>query len=748
MYKSTLITKLSRGLEGDALELFQQAAALTEEVDGKSIAQVLTELKDSGVEGFEAVISEAKEKDPETSDLEDNDDSFSKKKKKDDEDDSDEDEKDSDGDDVEPDGDEDDEEEKPKDRFAKMKFQKEDTEQLDELKASTLGSYIKKASDDRTGSAYLEGRHSTRPVELPSYKKTETYSKAEKKRGIGINKAADKLVKGDYQKEDVNIDGSANPTSYGPKPKGSPKETMTAELAHEYGFQDALNGKSCVAPTNYNAELAHAYTQGHKEASDINGKLNPSNYGPKPSGSPKETADPELKRAYRNESYQGLDESLLSSIYPNEWAEHKAASSIINTEDKYHKVAHHIDNANLDRPLKDAIHNSLGAGYNKKRFVDALNSGYQYAGTEHRPALLASTDLLNKLSREGKKLSESYQGLDEAKEINLTNKINKIDNKFHVPEYDPETGQEAAVPGDEVRFKHENKSYKGVVSKRQSIKSPMPHWEIDLRNESYTETILNRIDEINKIESMEPEGLSIQEDVDAMFEGSDISEEFKEKASYIFEAAVARQVSAYKELVNEAIEDLVEEEIQTISEELTDKIDQYLDYVVEEWVDEHQIEVESGIRTEVTENFILGLKDLFLEHYIEVPEGREDVLETIASEKQEIEEEFETAVQKNLALIAEIKELKKGIIVEELSKGLADTEAEKLESLAEGVIFESVDDYTKKVSLIRESYFEKQPKSRTKTNPVILDEEALYFDEEVITDSKMAKYANTLSKFK
>ena len=247
-------------------------------------------------------------------------------------------------------------------------------------------------------------------------------------------------------------------------------------------------------------------------------------------------------------------------------------------------------------------------------------------------------------------------------------------------------------------------------------------------------------------EGDEPEGVSIQEDVDAMFEGAEISEEFKDKAKTIFEAAVTRQVTAYKELVNESIDELVEEEIQSITEELTEKIDQYLDYVVEEWVEENQIGIEMGLRTEISEGFIAGLKNLFLENYIEVPEGREDILVKVAEEKIELEEEFENAVQKNLELISEIKELKREIIISELSKDLVDTQAEKLTELSEGVIFESVDDFVGKVSHIKESYFSQKPQSTKK--PAILHEEEIIGTESLITDSKMAKYANALDKFK
>ena len=260
---------------------------------------------------------------------------------------------------------------------------------------------------------------------------------------------------------------------------------------------------------------------------------------------------------------------------------------------------------------------------------------------------------------------------------------------------------------------------------------------------------MNRIEEIGKIDSKygSIEEVSVTEDVDAMFAGADLTEEFKEKAQTIFEAAVARQVDAYKELVNEAIDDLVEEEIELISEELTEKIDKYLDYVVEEWMTENKLALEEGIRSDITEGFISGLKQLFKESYIEIPEGKEDILSKVSAEKVEIEEEFETAIQRNIDLVAENKRLRKGIIVSEISKGLADTQVEKLEGLAESIEFEGTEDFTRKVLQIKESYF--RQKEVPLKESVSIDSSPLLITEEnvVVSDKTMTSYVDTLSKY-
>lgn len=244
------------------------------------------------------------------------------------------------------------------------------------------------------------------------------------------------------------------------------------------------------------------------------------------------------------------------------------------------------------------------------------------------------------------------------------------------------------------------------------------------------------------LDKVASEEISIEEDVNALFEGEELSEDFKSKATTIFEAAVASKVSAYKESVNEAIESVVAEEVEAISEELSTKIDQYLDYVVEEWMKENEIAIEHGLRTEVTEGFISGLKNLFIENYVEIPEGKENMLDSVIEEKAKLAEEFETEVEKNIELTKELKDLKKGVIISEVCKGLADTEAEKLQGLAEEVKFEDVESFAKKISQLKESYFKKGA-----TEGEGIDQEKV-LSEEIVTDERMKSYIDGLSKFK
>lgn len=237
------------------------------------------------------------------------------------------------------------------------------------------------------------------------------------------------------------------------------------------------------------------------------------------------------------------------------------------------------------------------------------------------------------------------------------------------------------------------------------------------------------------------EKISVEEDVNALFAGEDLSEDFKSKATTIFEAAIASKISSYKEAINEAIEYVIEEEIEAISEELTSNINKYLDYVVEEWMKQNEIAVEHGLRNEITEGFIGGLKNLFIENYIEIPEGSENILDSTIEEKLKLEEEFEAQIQKNIEFVSEIKSLKKAAIINEAVKGLIDTEAEKLRELAEEVRFDGADLFESKVTQLKESYFKKSVKPGEGVDNTEL------LAEEKITDTAMKSYVDNLGRY-
>jgi len=237
------------------------------------------------------------------------------------------------------------------------------------------------------------------------------------------------------------------------------------------------------------------------------------------------------------------------------------------------------------------------------------------------------------------------------------------------------------------------------------------------------------------------EQLNINDQLNTIF-GEDLSEEFKEKASSIFEAAVIARVNCEMEKVTERLEEQTSSQLVEYKEALVEKIDGYLNYVVEQWMEENQLAVENGLRTEIAENFISGLKNLFVESYIEVPEDKYNVVEDLAEQVEVLKDQLNKAIEDNVALSSDYVEMKKQSVFEEMTKDLAFTEAEKLKKLVEGVDFNSEELFKEKVAVIKENYFPKvSPKSPEK---VLIEETgtAPVFDD----GSVMSKYVQAISR--
>ena len=217
-----------------------------------------------------------------------------------------------------------------------------------------------------------------------------------------------------------------------------------------------------------------------------------------------------------------------------------------------------------------------------------------------------------------------------------------------------------------------------------------------------------------KIKISMPE-INVKEDIEALVQGEELSEEFKTKASTIFEAAVHQKVM---EVATEKIGDLekeyqsnLQEEIVSFRDELTEKVDGYLNYVVEEWMRENELALEGSLRSEITEEFIGGLKNLFTEHYIEVPDEKVDIVEGLYDKVEELEEKLNSQIEENVKTKDELNEYRKNKILEEVCEDLADTQSEKMKSLVEGVSYEDdADDFENKVKTIKENYFPNQTK--------------------------------------
>lgn len=242
-------------------------------------------------------------------------------------------------------------------------------------------------------------------------------------------------------------------------------------------------------------------------------------------------------------------------------------------------------------------------------------------------------------------------------------------------------------------------------------------------------------------------GSSVKEDLDELF-GEDLSEEFKDQASTLFEAAVQARIIVETAALEEAYEQALNEEIEEVTSALVEKVDDYLTYVAEQWVAENEVAIESALKVEVMEDFVNGLKDLFVENYIEIPSGKTDVLEDLVLTVEELEERLNSVLSENIELKKELNEKVIDDTFETVAEGLAATQIEKLRTLAEGVDYNSVEDYKKKLTLIRGKLVENK---RVSTN--IITEEAPAHDSEYedapksgFIDSDVRNYVSAISR--
>lgn len=241
--------------------------------------------------------------------------------------------------------------------------------------------------------------------------------------------------------------------------------------------------------------------------------------------------------------------------------------------------------------------------------------------------------------------------------------------------------------------------------------------------------------------------INIDEHVAALFAGDDtLTEEFKEKAITIFEAAVVSKVNDQLEKYVVDIESEIEAEKDRLKEELSSQLDQYLDYVVENWMEENKLAVETGIKTEVTESFIDGLKNLFVEHYIEIPDDKVDVVEELAYRADDLEIRLNEEIEKNSYMKAQMVEFKKAELIAEASESLTETQKDKFSVLAESVDFVDEDRFVQKLETLKESYFTTAGKYTSMTNSF---DDAEPLEEEVqrkFANPEMSVYVNSISR--
>ena len=237
---------------------------------------------------------------------------------------------------------------------------------------------------------------------------------------------------------------------------------------------------------------------------------------------------------------------------------------------------------------------------------------------------------------------------------------------------------------------------------------------------------------------------AVKEDVAEMFSGDDLSEEFKDRASTIFEAAVAARMNLETVRLEEEYATKLDEAVVAVKEEMTEKVDQYLDYVVEQWIEDNKLAIETSIRAQVTEEFMEGLRNLFAESYINVPEEKIDVLGELQAQINELEEQLDDSVNKQLELQAILDEATKEATFDEVSEGLAATQVEKLRTLAEGLDFSDAETYAKKLNIIKDKYFSEGKK--TVSTGVVTEEAEEGVDQVVEVPAHMAHYVTAISR--
>ena len=211
----------------------------------------------------------------------------------------------------------------------------------------------------------------------------------------------------------------------------------------------------------------------------------------------------------------------------------------------------------------------------------------------------------------------------------------------------------------------------------------------------------------------EDEGIDIEEDVNALLGGEELSEEFKEKARVIFEAALTSKIKEIQETLEVQFEAKLDEERETLKESLTERVDSYLEYVCEEWMKENELAIEHGLKTVMTESFLSGMKGLFEEHYVTIPEEKYDVLESMVEKLDDMETKLNEQIDKNIGLNKRLAESVSDNILDNVSEGLAATQKEKLASLAESIEFESEEEYREKLETLKESYFSRTPTTKS-----------------------------------
>ena len=329
---------------------------------------------------------------------------------------------------------------------------------------------------------------------------------------------------------------------------------------------------------------------------------------------------------------------------------------------------------------------------------------------------------------------QNYKSDDDSAKLNIPGKtlkqVKDIVNKGAKPAEPTPAGmkEEDQIEGDVVA--EDDQVTDEVVSEEEATTD-----EVVSEEETTTDEV---------VEEEETVEYSVEDDINALVEGEELSEDFKAKAATIFEAAINSKVKGIEEQLVASYEEKLVEEVASIKEELKDRVDSYLEYVADEWIAENQLAVESGLKEEMTESFITGMKSLFEEHYVTIPEEKYDVIESMVDKLDEMEGKLNEQIEKNVALNKRLAESVSDVVFAEVTDGLAQTQKDKLASLVDNVEFESETAYREKLGTLKESYFPTNKAQRNTTEN--LTEETGSTDFTSSVSPSMESYLKTLNR--
>ena len=297
--------------------------------------------------------------------------------------------------------------------------------------------------------------------------------------------------------------------------------------------------------------------------------------------------------------------------------------------------------------------------------------------------------------------------------------------------------EEEEVEGDVVAEDEQTtEDQADVVSEEETTESE--EQEIVAEEESSEE------EEVVAEEQIE-DSIDVEEDLTALLEGEELSEEFQNKARTIFEAAIKTKISEVKSELQEQYEKTIVEEVASVKAELAERVDAYLEYVSDEWMSENKLAVEAGLKTEMTESFLTGMKSLFEDHYVTIPEDKYDVLNSMVEKLDEMEGKLNEQINKNVALNKRLAESTSDVILADVSEGLAVTQKDKLATLAENVEFDGEDNYREKLVTLRNSYFPANPGAPTEKSENLSEGAETGHQQPAVTGS-MESYLNAIRR--